>query len=526
MKQPLMRGRQLRSLRPFLVFGTVLPLSCFPASVPVAAQTSDPIASGYMQLYAGQPENAQAHFDHLHARDPQALAPWFGALFVQMARIANDDSAAPRFEQDIDTFIDAASRRHSNSGTDSEAVFYLAQAYLLRSTYRLDYDKGMWGAARDAAKSKGLSDDYVKRHPEHGDAYLSLGLYNYYVAIAPNFVKVLRILLFLPSGDRAEGLKQLQRASREGSLFAPLAQSALADIYGSLEGRLAEALPLAEHNVQRFPGNADMRLDLAEMYLHPTVEDFAKAAEQYQTVIAAAREATPRQLAEKYRGMFGLANVQRNQWRIDEGIGVLTQIIDAQPAKPAWVMPTALLRRANYQMLLNDPGAEQGARRVLADPNMRTSHKSAQQLLAAIESRRKTDEGQVYAALIAGNRLVAQRRFDDAKAVYDRVGAVHRDNWQVRYRLAYLDFARARHAAAAAEFQAIASAPTPGWLKAAALLHLAWTHDLAGRRAEAVKIYKRIVDDHEDEGPAGAARLGLIAPYRGHIRSQASAVSR
>ena len=54
------------------------------------------------------------------------------------------------------------------------------------------------------------------------------------------------------------------------------------------------------------------------------------------------------------------------------------------------------------------------------------------------------------------------------------------------------------------------------------MLHLAWTHDLAGRRAEAIKLYKQIVDDYETEGPASAARLGLIAPYRGPIRVESS----
>ena len=42
----------------------------------------------------------------------------------------------------------------------------------------------------------------------------------------------------------------------------------------------------------------------------------------------------------------------------------------------------------------------------------------------------------------------------------------------------------------------------------------------AGMRADALKLYKRIVDDYENEAPANAARLGLIAPYRGPITRQ------
>ncbi|MGH9173440.1 MAG: tetratricopeptide repeat protein, partial [Vicinamibacterales bacterium] len=187
---------------------------------------------------------------------------------------------------------------------------------------------------------------------------------------------------------------------------------------------------------------------------------------------------------------------------------------------PAWVLPIALLRRANYRMLLNDPSAPDDARRVLADSKMREWHKRARQQLADVETRRKTDEGVIYAALIPGNRLVAEDRWEDARAMYERVGASYPGDWQVRYRLAYLEFSRREYAEAAMGMKAIVTTTSriPNWLRAAAMLNLAWTHDLAGRRAEALKLYQRIVDDYEDEGPAGAARVGLIAPYRGPIK--------
>ena len=200
---------------------------------------------------------------------------------------------------------------------------------------------------------------------------------------------------------------------------------------------------------------------------------------------------------------------------------MLAPTIDQNPAKPAWVLPTALLRRANYRMLINDANAADDARRVLSDVKMSSFHKTAQRTLTAIASRRKTNEGAIYAALLPGNRLVVEDRFDEAKAAYDTVGARHPGDWQVRYRLAYLEFARGRYDAAAQQLQVIAAsrAAMPKWLRAAALLTLAWTHDVAGRRTEAVRLYKTIVADYEDEAPAGAAQLGLIAPYRGPMRT-------
>jgi tetratricopeptide (TPR) repeat protein len=330
-------------------------------------------------------------------------------------------------------------------------------------------------------------------------------------------VKVLRVLLFLPSGNRAEGLEQLERASNEGRLFAPFAETALANIYGSFEGRPEHAIPRLSGLVRRFPDNAEMRLELASVYLHPAIEDFQRAEQHYEAVRASAAGAdSPRHVSQWHSALLGLASVRRNQWRIGEAIALLDSPIEREPETPRWVMPNLLLRRANYKMLVNDPTALDDARRVLSDRRLETWHRAARRQVTTIESRRRSNEGPVYAALLAGNRLVAEDRFDEALAVYHAVAKNHPGDWQVRYRLAFLEFARGRYDAAASGMQTIATtnAPIPDWLKAAALLTLGWINDLQGNRAQAVRLYKRVVDDYDDESPAGAARLGLIAPYQ------------
>ena len=148
---------------------------------------------------------------------------------------------------------------------------------MLRSAYRFNFDKGLWGAARDAARAKGFADEYIKQHPGHGDAYLTLGLYNYYVDIAPVFIKVIRVLLLLPSGNKAEGLRQLERAARDGNLFAPLAD-ARSLTFTDRSKAACRVHRDRRRYVRRFPGNAVIRLGLADLYAHPTVEAFAARA--------------------------------------------------------------------------------------------------------------------------------------------------------------------------------------------------------------------------------------------------------
>jgi tetratricopeptide (TPR) repeat protein len=497
----------------FAACATLLLCSC-PASGQDRA--SDPVYDGYMRLYGGEREAGYSDFKALHARDPHALPSWFGMLLALESRLELDDSLVPSFERDIAAFLDLSEQRYTRSHADAESLFYLAQGYLLRSTYRLEHDKGVFGAARDAAKAKGYADTYVKQHPEHGDAYLALGLYNYYVDIAPNFIKVLRVVLFLPAGNKAEGLKQLERAARDGSLFGPLAAAALSAIYGSLEGRPNDAIAIGERLVQRFPANADMRLDLAQAYLHPAIEAYDKAALQYGAVIDRAAGPAVEQVQQRCQATLGLASLRRSQWRLEEAIALLTPVIDEHVSRPGWVKPTFLLRRANYRALLNDADAIADARRVVADKPSASDRKAAERQIAFIQGRKNTSEAVIYASLIPGNRLVVEHRWDQASAVYDSVAAAHPGDWQLRYRRAYLEFTRGNYDAAAQGFREIVSASVqmPTWLKAAAMLNLAYTHDIAGRRAEAVTVYKIIVDKYEDEAAAGAARVGLISPYR------------
>ena len=238
-------------------------------SVDVTAQTTDAVHDAYISIYSGDAVEATRRFETLRSRDPRALPAWFGVLAAQIAQLDLEESLIPSFEKELAAFIEHAQSRFDRSRDDAEAHFYLAQAHMMRATFRFTWERGIWGAARDAARAKSLTDQYVKQYPEHGDAYLTLGLYNYYADVAPTLVKVMRVLLLLPSGSRSEGLKQLERASRDGRLFAPVADGALATIYGSLENRFERAIPIAERYEKLYPGNPDIRRSITPFSTPP-----------------------------------------------------------------------------------------------------------------------------------------------------------------------------------------------------------------------------------------------------------------
>ncbi len=474
------------------------------------------VAQGYALLHRGDRAAAIRHFTTLADAQPDHLGARFGRAMAELELIALDDSLVDAYETRLDALVDDAYRRHRAAPTDASAHFHLAQAYMLRATFRFEHDKGMWGAARDGAHAKSYSESYVARYPADTDALLSLGLYNYFADIIPRAFKILRFLLFLPSGDRDAGRQQIERAAAGGGPFAFRAQQILVEIYANLEGRPADALALAERRHAEYPQNDDVTSDLASLLASPTFEHRERAAQLYLAIIdRRARDTAREGFEQRYQAFLALAGVRADQWRLQEALDVLTPALAAAPRAPAWIHPVLRLRRGNYRSLINDPGAADDARAVLANAEWKRWHDDARRQVDWIGRRAASGEAAVYAALVPGNRFAVEGRWDDARRVYEEARARAPADPQAPFRIAHLRYLQGDGEGALKDLVRLANLRTaPAWLRAGAMLDVARTHDLAGRRDAAIRVYEQIVDDYGDERPAAAARLGIVAPYR------------
>jgi tetratricopeptide (TPR) repeat protein len=499
----------------------LLPLLAWASTAQAQSPVPEAVQSGYRLMYNGDRNGAVRHFDEQLRARPDDLPLRYGWLVAERGRLG-DAARRPAFETALDAFISAAEKRHNKkSDQDSEALFYMANAFMMRAQYRFDYDKGMFGAARDGKTAKQHIEQYIKRHPDHADAYLVLGMYNYFVDIAPAIVHMVRFFLFLPGGDRVEGLRQIERVAAQGALFGPMTRSILMDIYSRYEGRAPDAAAAGEFLRKQFPDNDEIAFKLANVYLGP-LEDRARAAGVYQSLIDRRKDdKTLEEAATHYNAILGLAGVRQEEWRTDDAIATITPVIDAKVAVPDWVVPQFLIRRSNYKMLLNDPKAADDAKRVLSEGHWGAWHEAATNMVKLIDERRASGEAATVAALAPGNRLVAEGKWDEAARAYEPVKARDPQNLIVRYRLAYLDFLRGRPDAALPAFSAVASNSTKSVsqatsdaIRSQSLLYVGRIHDLAGRRGEAKKAYQKVVDDFRSQRAASAARIGLVTPYQ------------
>jgi tetratricopeptide (TPR) repeat protein len=499
-------------MRAFVRCGVAFILTVAPA----AAQTPvDQVRAGYQRLHAGDKAAALRLFEEELKVRPDDLQLRLGSLAARREQIRDDETMEPAYERDLDALIKLADSRYGRSSRDADAHRTLSAAYLLRAEYRFEH-KGMWGAARDAAKAKDYGESYIKQHPEHADAYLPLGLYNYFVDIAPAFAKVMRFLLFLPAGDRAAGLQQIERAASQGDLMAPLAQQTLIDIYSFFEGRPMEAVALAERLRERYPENDSFAMTAAGIFAGPALEDHARAADVYTGIIRRRQNDTsPDGLAARYRATIALASERADQGRSEEAVALLTRVIDANVRKPEWVAPLSLIRRANFRALLNDAGAVDDLRRVQNEFKKTEWPKHANSLLRWAEERRESGEAAEFAVLIPGQRFAADRRWTEARQVYEAALARQPESAWARYRLATVRFMTEPPEQSMAPFSALAANKrTLATVRGLALLHVARIHDLAGRRANALEVYRQVADDFDDHRSGELARIGLITPYQ------------
>ncbi|HWQ02979.1 MAG TPA: hypothetical protein VNL38_00720 [Candidatus Nitrosotenuis sp.] len=106
----------------------------------------------------------------------------------------------------------------------------------------------------------------VELDPGFSDALAGIGLYNFYVETLSTFVKVLRWLMGIPGGNKAEGIRQLERAMREGEMTSIEARIYLAKNLRNYEQQYERAAELMKPLTEQFPNNGIFHLLLGDMY--------------------------------------------------------------------------------------------------------------------------------------------------------------------------------------------------------------------------------------------------------------------
>lgn len=225
----------MRILAPGLV------LLALTAALPAMAESGAEPESGFREgislLHEGRFDEAEESFGVAHGR-PEASA--FFRAFAVYWRLLYDPGET-RLETSLEERLlkttALAEETLHHDAADPEATLYAGTAHLLLAELRAKQKK-IFAAVSEAKKAKRLLEAGSRSGSIATDSSFGLGTYNYMADKAPAFVKGLRAFLFLPGGDRDTGLAQLARAAQGSRYFRLEARILLSTIYASKQERL------------------------------------------------------------------------------------------------------------------------------------------------------------------------------------------------------------------------------------------------------------------------------------------------
>lgn len=156
------------------------------------------------------------------------------------------------FHKYLDKSIELAEALKKKNPKNPEASFLIGSAYGLKA--RRHSDKNNYIAAAFATK-KALNNVIETDEKLSSEFLLGTALYNYFREWIPKEKPILKpIVMMFPKGDKAKGIKMLEKVSTEAFYTRIEAMHFLIMIY-EYEHRYRDAFPIAKYLVEEFPNN-------------------------------------------------------------------------------------------------------------------------------------------------------------------------------------------------------------------------------------------------------------------------------
>lgn len=279
-------GRRILGITLGVSAWCLLPLALTPTAAPAAAEAprrgltaGDAVASAYDAVLDAEFDRLPAVLQATCGPAPpvactglRALATWWEILLDPQSRDLDR-----RFSSEVESGITAAQAWTQREPERAEAWFYLGAALGARGQWRVLREERL-SAARDGKRIKAALERALALDPGLEDAKFGIGVYRYYADIAPAYLRWLRWLLLLPGGNRAEGLAQMEEASRRGLIVRAEAQYQLHVVYLWYEHRFLDALALVRGLHARYPRNPlfhQIEAEILDVYVHDAAASLA-----------------------------------------------------------------------------------------------------------------------------------------------------------------------------------------------------------------------------------------------------------
>jgi tetratricopeptide (TPR) repeat protein len=494
----------------------LLCLLAFPPRATAALVGVDHLSAVYDQILAARFDDADAELTRACPPAPaeactslEAVSLWWQIQINPESRLLDE-----RFNEAASAAIAASEAWTRREPRRGEAWFYLAGSYAPLVQWHVLRGERV-SAAREANRIREALERALALDPSIDDAYFGIGLYHYYADVAPAAAKMLRWLLFLPGGDRAKGLEEMQTARRNGELLQGEADYQLHLVYLWYEHDPRQALALLGELDRRYPTNPLFLQLIArtdDTYLH----DLPASAAAWQALLD---RALGGRLAAHVRGAevrarLGLAAMLDQMAETDRAVDQLKAVLASNPTDPPGARGRAALQLGQaYDRLGARDLAVPAYRTALAAAASDDVRARARAALAAAPDARATEP---YRLSIAGWRAFERGALADADADLGRAAALAPGDPVTRLRYARVLEARGDRARARDAFERVVAAhpPAPAFVLGTAYVEYAHLLERSGERDRALAMFRHALDvagadpRAHDDAASSVRRLG------------------
>jgi tetratricopeptide (TPR) repeat protein len=237
---------------------------------------------GLNLLMNGDPDAATQVFQKIQTEDSdspvgyllEADATWW-KIYLTTGNLIDPDvfdvgsgTTSPydsHFEDLVNVAISKARANINAKRNVARNYLYQGAAYALRARFAAMRDQNL-AAARAGKEMRSLLITALEKDKYLRDAYLGLGLYDYFVDTLPTIVKLFRWIIGLPGGSRVKGLQEMEYAAKYGELTSGEAKFYLAKDYSrSSEKQYAKSLELFQELEHEYPRNELWKLQIGSL---------------------------------------------------------------------------------------------------------------------------------------------------------------------------------------------------------------------------------------------------------------------
>jgi tetratricopeptide (TPR) repeat protein len=237
------------------------------------------VVEGMDKIYSGNPDAAIAIAHNLEQSEPDQM---LGYLLEGEARWWNRYCAACELKYGIFE----SWKRERDPGDEAyfrlaDKVIHFSEAQLAKSnTAEMHVYAGIgWAlkvrvyglrgenrnAARAGVSARAEMLRALELDPQMTDATAALGVYNYYVDTLSPVVRLMRIFMGIPGGNKEEGIRQMELGMNQGVFLSVDARFILARSLRTYDQNYERALSIAEPLVTRYPQNPIFQLLLGNL---------------------------------------------------------------------------------------------------------------------------------------------------------------------------------------------------------------------------------------------------------------------